>query len=98
MNTTNRKVIEIQLLYKDFSQYFVWSTRDTMWTQRKQGNVIGHIVTCHPREGERYYFRLLLMNMKVPKSYEDLCIVNGTCYNTLRAVAENKGLLACDNN
>lgn len=50
MNTTNRKAIEIQLLYKDFSQYFVWSTRDTMWTQRKQGNVIGRIVVIQEKE------------------------------------------------
>ncbi|XP_049406434.1 uncharacterized protein LOC125870124 [Solanum stenotomum] len=98
MNTTNRKAIELQLLYKDFPQYFVWSTRDKMWTQRKQGNVIGRIVTCHPTEGEKYYLRLLLMNIKGPKSYEDLRTVNGTCYITFRAAAEKNGLMACDNN
>ncbi|KAG5590630.1 hypothetical protein H5410_041144 [Solanum commersonii] len=43
-----------------------------MLTRRKQCTIIGRIVTCHPTEGDKYYLRLLLMNVRAPKSYEDL--------------------------
>ncbi|XP_059291269.1 uncharacterized protein LOC132044772 isoform X2 [Lycium ferocissimum] len=98
MNATNAVANELNLLYKEFPQYFVWSTTDRMWTRRIQGNVIGRIVTCHPTEGERYYLRLLLMNIRGPKSYEDLRTVNGRCCSTFREAAGKRGLLACDNN
>ncbi|KAL3361944.1 hypothetical protein AABB24_014672 [Solanum stoloniferum] len=69
-----------------------------MWTRRKRGHVIGRVVTCHPTEEERYYLRLLLMNVRGPKSYEDLRTVNGVQYNSFREAAEKRELLLCDNN
>ncbi|KAH0650144.1 hypothetical protein KY284_030056 [Solanum tuberosum] len=69
-----------------------------MWTRRKQGNAVGRVVACHPTERERYYLRLLLMNIRGPKSYEDLRTVSGRYYNTFREAAEKNGLLASDNN
>ncbi|XP_015161034.1 uncharacterized protein [Solanum tuberosum] len=98
MNKTNKIATELNLLYKEFPEHFVWSTSNKMWTRRKQGNVVGRVVTCHPTEGERYYLRLLLMNIRGPKSYEDLRTVNGRYYNTFREAAEKNGLLASDNN
>lgn len=38
------------------------------------------------------------MNIRGPKSYEDLLTVNGICCDTLRESAEKRGLLHCDNN
>ncbi|XP_060202830.1 uncharacterized protein LOC132631247 [Lycium barbarum] len=98
MNATSAVTNELSLLYKEFPQYVVWSTSDRMWTRRIQGNVIGRIVTCHPTEGERYYLRLLLMNIRGPKSYEDLRTVDGRCCSTFREAAGKRGLLTCDNN
>ncbi|KAG5627262.1 hypothetical protein H5410_012480 [Solanum commersonii] len=69
-----------------------------MWSRRKQRLTIGRIITCHPTEGERYYLRLLLMNIRGPKSYEALRTVDGKCYTTFREAAEKKGLLHSDNN
>ncbi|XP_070052633.1 uncharacterized protein [Nicotiana tomentosiformis] len=69
-----------------------------MWARQKQYVVIGRIVTCHPIEGERYYLRLLLMNIRGPKSYQHLLTVNGVCCSTFREAAEKRGLLQCDNN
>ncbi|XP_075082913.1 uncharacterized protein LOC142166927 [Nicotiana tabacum] len=97
MNETNEDAKELKLLYKDFPQYFVWSSTYKMWTRRQRGHVIGRVVTCHPTEGERYYLRLLLMNVSAPKSYEDLLRVNGICCDTFREFAERRGLLHCDN-
>ncbi|XP_019236509.1 PREDICTED: uncharacterized protein LOC109216777 [Nicotiana attenuata] len=63
MNETNDDAIELNLLYKEFPEHFVWSVSDKMWSRRKLQCTIGRVVICHPTEGERYYFRLLLMNI-----------------------------------
>ncbi|KAG5589604.1 hypothetical protein H5410_040118 [Solanum commersonii] len=94
----NNDAINLNLLYKEFLQHFVWSSSYKMWSRRKQRLTIGRIVTCHPTEGERYYLRLLLMNIRGPKSYEALRTVDGKCYTTFREAAEKKGLLYSDNN
>nr|XP_009799480.1 PREDICTED: uncharacterized protein LOC104245530 [Nicotiana sylvestris] len=98
MNRENKYAKNLNLLYREFSEYFVWSSTDKTWTRRQRGNAIGRIVTCHPTEEERYYLRLLLMNVRGPKSYEDLRTVNGLCCTTFREAAERRGLLFCDNN
>ncbi|PHT68797.1 hypothetical protein T459_28284 [Capsicum annuum] len=72
MNKINEDAKQLNLLYTEFSQYFVWSTTYKMWTRRHRGNVIGRIFICYPTEGERYYLRLLLMNVRCPKSYKIL--------------------------
>ncbi|XP_075074469.1 uncharacterized protein LOC142162063 [Nicotiana tabacum] len=95
---TNKDAMQLLLLYKEFPEYFVWSSKEKMWTRRKQRIVIGRVVTCHPTEGERYYLRLLLINVRGPKSYQDLCKVDGNCCSTFREAAEKRGLLHCDNN
>ncbi|XP_075097857.1 uncharacterized protein LOC142175176 [Nicotiana tabacum] len=69
-----------------------------MWSRRQRGTAIGRIVTCYPPEGERYYLRLLLMNVRGPKSYADLYNVNRKCWDSFREAAEKRGLLHCDNN
>ncbi|XP_019158023.1 PREDICTED: uncharacterized protein LOC109154751 [Ipomoea nil] len=67
-----------------------------MWTQRKKKEVIGILVTVNPTEGERYYLRLLLMNVRTPKSFEHLKNVNGHQSITFREAAEKLGLLSGD--
>lgn len=69
-----------------------------MDTPKKKRDVIGHVVTCHVTEGERYYLRLLLMNVRGPKSYKDLLTINGEPCITFRESAEKRGLLYCNNN
>ncbi|XP_070011365.1 uncharacterized protein LOC142161914 [Nicotiana tabacum] len=91
MNETNKDAKELKLLYKDFPQYFLWSSTYKMWTRRQRGHIIGRVVTCHPTEGERYYLRLLLMNVRAPKSFEDLLRVKEICCDTFRESAEKRG-------
>ncbi|XP_059288087.1 uncharacterized protein LOC132041391 [Lycium ferocissimum] len=98
MNRENSDAKQLNLMYKEFPGYFVWWPQNKRWSRRKKGNVIGRVVTCHPTEGERYYLRLLLMNVRGPKSYKDLRTVNEVLYNTFREAAEKRGLLHCDNN
>ncbi|XP_075077368.1 uncharacterized protein LOC142164091 [Nicotiana tabacum] len=52
MNRTNAEAMELNLLYREFPEHFVWSSIEKMWTPRKQRRVIGRVVTYHPTEGE----------------------------------------------
>ncbi|XP_075082877.1 uncharacterized protein LOC107802781 isoform X1 [Nicotiana tabacum] len=97
MNRTNEHAIAMQLLYKEFPEHFVWSPGYRTWTRRQKRNVIGRVVTCHPTEGERYYLRLLLMNVRGPKSYKDLRTVSEVPCSTFRESAEKRKLLYCSN-
>ncbi|XP_049394611.1 uncharacterized protein LOC125858871 [Solanum stenotomum] len=53
MNKTDKYAIELNLLYKQFLEYFVWSSSHKVWTRRQKHCAVGRIVTCHPTEGER---------------------------------------------
>ncbi|XP_058216366.1 uncharacterized protein LOC131327288 [Rhododendron vialii] len=97
MNAHNNKAKSLKLLYKDFPQHFVWTASSRTWTERKQQQVIGRIVTANPTEGERYYLRLLLMYIPAPTSYAHLRTVNGITFNSYREAAISHGLLQDDN-
>ncbi|XP_070022215.1 uncharacterized protein [Nicotiana sylvestris] len=53
--------------------------------------------TANPREGERYYLRLLLNHVRGPLSFKDLLIVNGRECETFKETAKERGLLESDN-
>ena len=57
---------------------------------------IGRLAFVGPSEGERYYLRLLLHNVRSPKSFEDLRIVNGHIYATFQQAALKLGLMEED--
>ncbi|KAF3670721.1 hypothetical protein FXO38_06942 [Capsicum annuum] len=97
MNSANEDAIELNLLYREFSEYFVWSIKDKMWSYWKKKRTIGRVVTCHPTEEERYYLRLLLMNVRGPKSYKDFRTVEGQLCSTFRECVEKQGLLHSNN-
>ncbi|KAL0391014.1 UNVERIFIED_CONTAM: hypothetical protein Scaly_0458500 [Sesamum calycinum] len=56
----------------EFPQYFVWDTKDKIWGTRKRGTVVGRIANASPVEGERYYLRILLQNIRGPTSFDSL--------------------------
>ncbi|KAG5524887.1 hypothetical protein RHGRI_031532 [Rhododendron griersonianum] len=85
------------LLYKNFPEHFVWTASSRTWTERKQQEVIGRIVTANPTEGERYYLRLLLTHIPAPISYAHLRTANGITFNSYREAAISHGLLQDDN-
>ncbi|SAM00063.1 hypothetical protein [Absidia glauca] len=64
-------------LYQDFPRYFVWQLKEKVWTARKRGFAIGRIPYCTPTCGERYYLRLLLVNVAGSKSFDDIKTING---------------------
>ncbi|XP_059316269.1 uncharacterized protein LOC132067143 isoform X1 [Lycium ferocissimum] len=96
MNRTDHHAMELNLLYREFPEHFVWSSGEKFWARRQCRSAVGCIVTCHPTEGERYYLRLLLTHVRGPTSYADLLMVNGEPCSTFRESVEKRGLLHCD--
>jgi hypothetical protein len=64
-------------LYQDFPEHFVWKQKNKCWEPRKRGFAIGRIPYCSPTCGDRYYLRLLLINVPGAKSFEHIKTVNG---------------------
>ncbi|KAJ7969364.1 ATP-dependent DNA helicase [Quillaja saponaria] len=85
-------------LYSEFPEYFVWNKQGKFWSPRKQGKVIGIIVTASPTEGERYYLRLLLNHVKGPTSFENLRTINDVIVSSFQEAAAMYGLLQIDSN
>ena len=53
--------------------------------------------TVSPRQGESYYLRLLLHEVKGPQNFDDLKRVSGTLCQTFREACQRRGLMEDDN-
>jgi ATP-dependent DNA helicase PIF1 len=62
------------LLYEELPQFFVWITQSKMWSQRtkKSPVAIGRLNNAIDSQAEMWSLRLLLQNVKGPKSFDDL--------------------------
>jgi hypothetical protein len=49
-----------------------------------------------PTEGERFYLRVLLCNVRGPRSFEDLKTFNGVLHDSFKDAAVSRGLLLND--
>ncbi|XP_031090920.1 uncharacterized protein LOC115995912 [Ipomoea triloba] len=96
MNLSSDFARTLNLLYVEFPCHFVWCKSSKSWKPRKQLTVIGRLVAVNPTEGERYYLRLLLMNVRAPTSFDCLRTVNGQITSSFRDAAEKLGLLVGD--
>ncbi|KAL0295429.1 UNVERIFIED_CONTAM: hypothetical protein Sradi_6836600 [Sesamum radiatum] len=96
MNTHDERAKCMNLLYREFPQYFVWDTKDKIWGTRKRGTVVGRIANASPVEGERYYLRILLQNIRGPTSFDSLKTIQGKYHDTFRDAAASLGLLDSD--
>ncbi|KAG5558126.1 hypothetical protein RHGRI_008145 [Rhododendron griersonianum] len=96
MNTHDKYAKSKKLFYKDFPSEFVWVARSKTWEKRKQGNVVGRIITANPTEGERYYLRLLLNHVRGPTSFLHLRTVDDHVYDTYEEAELAFGLLKDD--
>ena len=96
------------LLYSEIPKYFTWNTRGKKFQRRKQGtpvvgwpnlystDALGRVYTVNPRDQECFYLRLLLVNVRGPKSFVDLKTVNGHVYNSYRETCLELKLLEND--
>ncbi|XP_021771152.1 uncharacterized protein LOC110735283 [Chenopodium quinoa] len=84
-------------LYSEFSEHYWWNASDKLWKTRKNKKIqIGRLAFVGPSEDERYYLRLLLHNVRSPKSFEDLRTVNGHINATFQQAALKLGLMEED--
>ncbi|KAF7820632.1 uncharacterized protein G2W53_026087 [Senna tora] len=81
------------LTYSQFLTQFVYKTDCRQWFKRKSGRSIGRLYYVAPSSGELYYLRLLLTFTKGPTCYEDIRIINGVVYPTLKDACYVMGLL-----
>ncbi|CDF33193.1 ATP dependant DNA helicase [Chondrus crispus] len=87
------------LRYHKFPRYFTWKTRTKSWTYDFSGtgaNAVGRIYTVSPREGERYFLRLLLTQVPGATSFENLRNIDGEQCTSFRQACLRLGLLADD--
>src|SRR6267143_100262 len=82
--------------YLDFPHLFVWDKKARKWKTRSQYDVIGRMYFVHPSAGERYYLRLLLINVKGAESWQDLRKLDGIVHSTFKAACLARGLLEDD--
>ena len=90
-NATNQHARTKNCYYKDFPEFFVWNGGTKRWTERQRGKVIGRIASVNPSEGERYYLRLLLLNVNAPTSYNDLLTVDNKLCSSFRESGKPAG-------
>ena len=95
------------LLYMDVPRYYTW--RNKSWNRRKQGrdvagfpgvkevHILGRVYTVNPRQGECFYLRLLLHNIKGPQSFAHLRTVEGNLSSSFHEACLRLGLLENDN-
>ena len=63
----------------------------------KQAQALGRVYTISPHQGECFYLRLLLHNLKGPQLFADLRTVNGELCSSFREACLKLGLLEDDN-
>ena len=95
------------LLYMDVPKYYTW--RNKSWNRRKQGkdvtgfpgvkeaHILGRVYTVNPRQGECFYLRLLLHNIRGPRSFAHLKTVEGNLCSSFREACLRLSLLEDDN-
>jgi len=88
------------LRYHELPQYYRWDAAASQWVERKQLAVgektIGRMYTVSPNDAERFYLRLLLLNVSGPQSFDDLKTVDGVICETFRDAAAKRELLLDD--
>ncbi|XP_052619576.1 uncharacterized protein LOC111881827 [Lactuca sativa] len=63
---------------------------------REVGRSIGRIHSVSPKLGEAYFLRILLNKVKGPKSFEEICTVNGEICSSFKDACYNLGILDDD--
>ncbi|CAB3251273.1 unnamed protein product [Arctia plantaginis] len=96
------------LMYVEMPKCYTWNQSTKKFQRRKQGtpdpdwpqvfstDALGRMYTVHPRNDECFYLRLLLVNVRGPKSFAHLKTVNGHQCQTYREACQLLGLLEND--
>ena len=86
------------LLYSEMTFHYTWN-KTKCWERRKinlKFFTIGRIYMVSPKEGERYYLRMLLLNVRGATSFKDIRTVDGITFDTFKAACIARNLLDDD--
>jgi hypothetical protein len=84
-------------LYTEIPEHYVFDKKANSWRPRERYcKLISRMYTVSMNEAERYYLRLLLLNVKGATSFEHLKTVNNVLYETFKEAAIHRNLLADD--
>ena len=88
-----------RILYPDIPENYVWDAARRPWKTQERGKqtTIGRIAPVSPRQFELYHLRLLLLNVPVARSYEELRTVHGELKGSFREAALALDLAVDDN-
>lgn len=86
-----------ELTYCEFPQYWRWDESKRIWVKRQIGFKIGRLYYVNPKEGERFYLRMLVFIVKGATDYKDIRTYNGNVYQTFKEACAARGLLNDDN-
>ena len=56
-------------------------------------NIIGRVQQASPKEGERFYLRILLCHVRGAVDHDDLYKFDDKCYGSYKAVCVARGLI-----
>lgn len=73
-----------ELQYFEFLGKFVWKRKEREWSICKTSFSIGRLYHVSPGCGERYCLRTLLIYVKGPINFEDICTINGVLNPTFK--------------
>ena len=87
-----------ELTYVEYPEYFTYDKVNRTWKPRQKScKVIGRMYSATPRQGERYYLRMLLLRVAGATCYEDLrTLPDGTVCDTFQETCRRMGLLQDD--
>ncbi|VDP12687.1 unnamed protein product [Heligmosomoides polygyrus] len=84
-----------KLLYREIPEHYRWS--QGRWEKRRRfEKAIGRMYTVSPREGERFYLRIMLFYTSGATSLESIKNVHGTQYGTFKEAASAAGYFRDD--
>jgi hypothetical protein len=86
-----------QYTYYQLPEHYSYDHQSHTWHKRqRQQDAIARMYTVHPKDGERFMLRVLLMHVAGAKSFEDLRTYKGHIYSSFWAAAQARGLLKND--
>jgi hypothetical protein len=86
-----------QYTYQEFPQHFVWHKDDKEWRPRERRFAIGRLYFIAPTAGERFYLRMLLINIAGPTSWQHLRTFDSVERPSFYDACLARGLLQNDN-
>ena len=86
------------LLYTEIPEHYVFQKAKKSWIPRKKGanRIIPRMYAVSVRDAERFFLRVLLLQVRGATSYESLRTVDGRVYDTNREACLARGLLEDD--